>query len=114
APFSSAAVAGIGSRTAAVAIVARNGRSRLDIVNPSPGSSGPHSGTTGAEAPAGRARYCSSTNREVRLHVGALLDQRRDAAVLARDRDAGAVREAAGDGVRHVEDAGRDGVLSAR
>src|SRR5690606_5069276 len=72
-------------------------------------------GTAGAKPPPCRARLPSrSANGEVRLNVRALLDQRRDAAVLARDRDAGAVRErAAADLVRHVEDPGRDGVLSA-
>ena len=44
-----------------------------------------------------------------------MLDQRREAGVLARDGDAGAVGErATADGVRHVERARRDGVLAAR
>src|ERR1700686_2242965 len=45
----------------------------------------------------------SSMQRQVGLHVDALLDQGGDAAVLVRDRDAGTVAEAISDRVGHVE-----------
>src|SRR3982074_3287449 len=48
----------------------------------------------------------SLMQRQVRLYVDVLLNQRSDAAVLARDRDSGAVGEGVADTIRHAECAG--------
>src|ERR1700716_1827981 len=48
----------------------------------------------------------SLMQRQVRLYVDVLLNQRSDAAVLARDRDSGAVGEGVADTIRHAERAG--------